>query len=297
VDIKDLSISMETIPYMKLYSGKTFVVKYGGSIMKSEKHQKAFIEDVSRLKSMGINLVIVHGGGPEINRWLQRAGIESNFVNGLRVTDRETMEIVEMVLSGHVNKRIAANLSRNGVNAIGISGRDSNLIRAKHKFLYEEDEVIDIGYVGEVTSINKNLLEDLIDRDYVPVISPVGCDSKGNVYNINADYAASFISSVLNAEKLIILTDVEGVYKDINDKSSFISSISKEEIKEYIDEGIITGGMIPKMECCIDAIENGTKNVHLIDGRKEHSLLLDIFNGSGTRIMGKEVLEECQRVI
>jgi len=297
VDIKDLSISIESIPYMKLYSGKTFVVKYGGSIMKSEEHQKAFIEDVIRLKSMGINLVIVHGGGPEINLWLQRAGIESKFVKGLRVTDRETMEIVEMVLSGHVNKRIAANLSRNGVNAIGISGRDSNLIRAKHKVLYDEDEVIDIGYVGEVISINKNLLVDLIDNDYVPVISPIGCDSKGNVYNINADYAASFISSELNAEKLIILTDVEGVYKDINDKSSFISSITKDEIKAYIDEGIITGGMIPKMECCIDAIENGTCNVHLIDGRKEHSLLLDIFNGSGTRIVGKEVLEECQRVI
>jgi acetylglutamate kinase len=297
VDIKDLSISIDSLHYIKRYSGKTFVIKYGGSIMKNEEAQKAFLEDVLRLKNMGVNLVIVHGGGPEINKWLERSGIESNFVNGLRVTDRATMEIVEMVLSGHVNKRIAANLSKNGINAIGVSGRDSNLIRAKRKYLYEDDEVIDIGYVGEVSSINRNFLEDLLDKDYIPVISPVGCDSKGNVYNINADYAASFISSVLNSEKLIIMTDVEGVYKDINDSTSLISSITIEEIKDYIDCGIITKGMIPKMECCIDAIEHGTKNVHLIDGRKEHSLLLDVLTGCGTKIIGKEGVEECQKVI
>lgn len=295
--IKDLSISFDSLHYIKKYSGKTFVIKYGGSIMKNEEAQKAFIEDVLRLKNMGVNLVIVHGGGPEINKWLERSGIGSNFVNGLRVTDRATMEIVEMVLSGHVNKRIAANLSRNGINAIGVSGRDSNLIRAKRKYLYEADEVIDIGYVGEVTSVNKNFLEDLLDKDYIPVVSPVGCDSKGNVYNINADYAASFISSVLNAEKLIIMTDVAGVYKDIKDSTSLISSITIEEIKDYIDCGIISKGMIPKMECCIDAIDHGTKNVHLIDGRKEHSLLLDVLTGCGTKIIEKEVMEECQKVI
>lgn len=266
---------------------KTFVIKYGGSIMNNVSAQEAFIQDISILKSLGINIVIVHGGGPEINKWLKKAGVESRFINGLRVTDDDTMEIVEMVLSGSVNKKLSANLSLKGIKALGLSGRDNGLIKAEKKYLKENGEIIDIGFVGEVVDINKELLSDLLEKDYIPVISPIGCDAVGNIYNINADYAASAVSSALKAEKLIIMTDIEGVYKDINDKDSLITTITIDEIKEYIADGIIKGGMIPKMECCMDAIEKGTINVHLIDGRREHSLVLDTFAESGTRIIAK----------
>jgi len=291
------SISFDALPYIKKFSGKTFVIKYGGSIMKNESAIKAFYEDVALMKLVGINIIIVHGGGPEISRWLDKTGIISKFINGLRVTDSNVMDIVEMVLSGHVNKDISAGLSAQGISAVGLSGRDSNLIRAKKKFTYVDGEKKDIGYVGEVVGINKALLQSILERGRVPVISPVGCDSSGNKYNINADYAASFISSELRAEKLIVLTDVEGVYKDFNDKSSLIPSLSPEEIKYYIEDGTISGGMIPKMECCIEAIENGTKNIHLLDGRKKHGLLLEILSNMGTKITGKRGYIKCQRAI
>lgn len=287
----------EILPYLNKYIGKTFVVKYGGSIMENKIAQEAFFNDVAQMNALGINTVIVHGGGPEISKWLKKTGIESKFVNGLRVTDSSTMEIVEMVLSGHVNKKLACSLSRKGINAIGLSGKDCNLIKAKKKYIYEDDRKIDIGYVGEVVSVNKKFLLDLIEKDAVPVISPVGCDSEGNSYNINADFAAAFISGILKAEKLIIMTDIDGVYKNINDPSSLISSITVDEIIDYIQNGIITDGMIPKLECCIDAIEKGTKNVHLIDGRREHALLMDLYSSSGTRIISKGGLLKCQKVI
>lgn len=279
------NISIDILPYIGKNKNKTFVIKYGGSIMNNITAQKAFIQDVSILKSFGINIVLVHGGGPEINKWLKKAGVESNFINGLRVTDNDTMEIVEMVLSGNVNKALSANLSLQGLKALGISGRDNSLIKAEKKYLLENGEKIDIGFVGEVVDINKSLLLDLLEKDYIPVISPIGCDDGGNIYNINADYAASAVAAALKAEKLIIMTDIEGVYKDINDKDSLITTITIEEIKEYIAAGIIKGGMIPKMECCMSAIENGTGNVHLLDGRKEHSLILDTFANNGTRII------------
>jgi acetylglutamate kinase len=291
------TISISILPYISKYKNKTFVIKYGGSIMSNTKAQKAFIQDVSILKSFGINIVLVHGGGPEINKWLQRSGVESRFIKGLRVTDSETMEIVEMVLSGNVNKKLAANLSGQGLNALGISGRDNNLIKARKKYLYEGGEKVDIGFVGEVVSIQKKLLLDLLDKDQIPVISPIGCDAKGNTYNINADYAASAVAAALKAEKLIIMTDIEGVYRDINDKSSLITSITIDEIRYHIASGIINGGMIPKMECCMDAILKGTKNVHLIDGRKEHSLILDTFTNSGTKIISRGGIEQCQKAI
>lgn len=291
------SISFDALPYIKKFAGKTFVIKYGGSIMKNESAIKAFYEDVSLMKLVGINIIIVHGGGPEISKWLERTGANTKFVNGLRVTDSNVMDIVEMVLSGHVNKNLAAGLSCHGISAVGISGRDSNLIRARKKFTYVDGEKKDIGFVGEVTSVNKYLLQSILERGRVPVISPIGCDYEGNKYNINADYAASYISSELKAEKLIVLTDVEGVYKDFNDKSTLIPSLSPEEIKYYIEDGTITGGMIPKMECCMEAIENGTKNVHLLDGRIKHGLLLELVTSMGTKITEKRRYVKCQKAI
>ncbi|MCY6370055.1 acetylglutamate kinase [Clostridium ganghwense] len=283
--------------YLKLFKEKTFVIKYGGSIMQNKAAEKAFFQDILEMKLAGINIVIVHGGGPEISKWLNKIGIESKFVNGLRVTDKNTIEIVEMVLSGKINKNITANLSTQGLNAIGISGSDSNLLHAKKKYLHDNDKKIDLGFVGDVENINKDLLINLMNKGYIPVIAPIGCDTEGNKYNINADYAASFISSALEAEKLIILTDVEGVYKDIHNKDSLINSITVNEIKTYISSGIINGGMIPKMECCIAALEKGTKNIHLIDGRNEHCLINDTFNNCGTTISLKDVMKKCQKAI
>lgn len=267
------------------FKDKTFVIKYGGSIMKNTAAQNAFIEDISILIDAGINIVIVHGGGPEITKWLDRSGVENKFINGLRVTDNATMEIVEMVLSGSVNKKLVANLNLKNLKALGLSGRDCKLITARKKYTYENNEKIDIGFVGEVTKVNHELLDDLIIKKYIPVISPIGCDDAGSTYNINADFVASAIASALNADKLIILTDIEGIYKDINDKSSLIKSISISEIKALIKDGTIKGGMIPKMECCMEAVENGTNNVHLIDGRKDHSIILDTFTDCGTKII------------
>ncbi|KAJ49530.1 acetylglutamate kinase [Clostridium tetanomorphum] len=275
---------MEIQKDLEAFKGKTFVIKYGGSIMENKFSQEAFFQDILALNRAGINIVIVHGGGPEISKWLKKVGIASNFINGLRITDESTIEIAEMVLSGKINKNIACSLNINGIKAIGISGRDNNLITVKRKYLNIDGEPVDIGFVGEVEAINKDLIFDLLNAGYVPIISPIGCDKEGNKYNINADYVASYISSSLKAEKLIILTDVQGIYKDINDKSTIINSITTNEIKDYIDLGIINGGMIPKMECCIDALEKGTKKVYLIDGRKEHSLINNIFSNYGTTI-------------
>lgn len=290
-------IPLDIAQDIEKFRGKTFVIKYGGSIMNNENASRAFIEDIVLLKSFGINVIIVHGGGPEISKWLQLTGIKSEFRSGLRVTDENVMDVAEMVLSGHINKDIAASLSSKGVSAIGLSGRDSNLIKAKKKYLYENGRKIDIGLVGDVVSINKPFLLSILEKGRVPVISPIACDSYGNKYNINADYAASFISAELKAEKLIILTDVEGVYKDINDKSSIIKNIATDEVRSYINKGIINGGMIPKMECCIEAVENGTKNIHLIDGRKKHSLVLNLVRSYGTKITSKGRVKKCQKVI
>ena len=290
-------LNIETLLQINKLRGKTFVIKYGGSIMNNEEAQDAFIEDLIFLTNIGIKVVIVHGGGPEISRWLKRTGVENKFVNGLRVTDSITMEIVEMVLSGNVNKKLSANLSRKGLNAIGISGKDSNLIKAKKKYVFENGNKVDIGFVGQVTSINKEFILGLLDNGYIPVISPIGCDAEGNSYNINADYAASFISGVLKAEKLMIMTDIDGVYIDIKDPSSMLPSITIDEIKQYTDSGIICGGMIPKLECCVDALDKGVRSVHLIDGRKKHNLLLNIATDSGTEIIARRGVNQCQKII
>lgn len=290
-------INPNMVSELNKYMGKTFVIKYGGSIMYEESAQLAFIEDLCLLTSMGIKLIIVHGGGPEISKWLNRTSIESIFIKGLRVTDSATMEIVEMVLSGNVNKKLTSFLSIKGLNAIGLSGRDNNLIMAKKKYVYDNSQRIDIGYVGEVVNVNGKTLLNLLDNNYLPVISPIGYDLDGNSYNINADYVAAAISGTLQAEKLLIMTDIEGVYVDMNDPSSLLPSITPEEIKRYIDSGVISGGMIPKLECCIDAIDRGAKNVHLLDGRKKHSLILNISTDCGTKIIMQRSAAQCQKVI
>ena len=287
-DLVKVKILIEALPYIKKFRGKTFVIKYGGSIMKSEEAKEAFIEDIVLLKLVGIQVVIVHGGGPKISDLLDRLEIKTEFIKGLRKTDKETMEVVEMVLSGHINKGLVSDLCKHGINALGLSGKDDRLIQTKKKYLYENEEQIDIGYVGEVVSINAKMLIDLLDKGYLPIISPVGCDDEGNTYNINADYVASAMSSALSAEKLIILSDVPGLYRNINDPSTFISAVTVDEIEDYIKDGGINGGMLPKMECCVNAIKEGTKNVHLIDGSQLHSLLLEIFTheGIGTMVKG-----------
>jgi len=282
---QDNLLDANNLLHLNKYTGKTFVIKYGGSIMDNQTAQHDFFQDVLTLSNLGINIVIVHGGGPEISMWLNKVGITSKFIKGLRITDAPTMEIVEMVLSGHVNKNLSLSLSKIGANAIGISGKDSNLIKAKKKYIYEKDEKIDLGFVGEVVNINDTVLLSLIEKNYIPVVSPIGCDLDGNSYNINADYAAASISGALKADKLIIMTDIEGVYTDINDSSTLLSSITAAEIKKLISTGIINGGMIPKLECCTNALEKGAKNVHLLDGRKNHSLLHGITTNCGTKII------------
>ena len=278
-------LSEEDLLQISILKGKTLVIKYGGSIMDNSPAKEAFIEDLLFLTNIGIKVVIVHGGGPEISKWLKKTGMESKFINGLRVTDSDTIEIVEMVLSGNVNKKLSTNLNKKGLNALGISGKDCNLIKVEKKYLYEGDNKVDIGFVGEITNVNNEILLKLLNNNIIPVISPIGSDAEGNSYNINADSAAAYISGSLKAEKLLIMTDIDGVYLDINNPSTLLPSITIDEIKKYTDEGIITGGMLPKLECCVKALINGTNSVHMLDGRKKHSLLSELLNASGTKII------------
>lgn len=282
---------VEALPYIKRFSGKTFVIKYGGSIMENDELKKKFIEDIALLKLVGLKIVIVHGGGKRINAMLDRTNLDIKFINGQRVTDENVMQIVEMVLSGDVNKDLSAALGAHGIKAIGVSGRDGNLLKATKKMGKGPDgEPIDLGMVGNVKEVNSAFLEDLLTSgDAVPVVSPVaGGFNEGEVFNVNADYAAGAIAGALKAEKLILLSDIKGLYKDINDESSFISSISTSTVKEYIKDGTIAGGMIPKMECCMFAIEQGAGSVAIIDGREEHNLLLELFTDDGIGTMVTE---------
>lgn len=270
-------------------TGKTIVIKYGGSITGDTDATGAFMEDVAALKESGLKVVIVHGGGPDINRMLDRLNLKGEFVKGLRVTDAAAVEVVEMVLSGLVNKGLTSGLLDKGVDAVGISGRDGRLIEARKLLLEENGEKIDIGFVGEVANINDKIIRDLLSLGYVPVISPVAGDREGSVYNINADYAAAAIGIALEADSLVYLSDVDGLYGEMNDKNSLINVIEAGEIEGLIDSGVITGGMIPKMKCCIDAIKNGVKSVCLIGGKKPHALM-ELFSGKsvGTTIIGGE---------
>ncbi len=285
------AILVEALPYIQQFYGKTIVIKYGGNAMINEDLKEKVMQDIALMKYVGIRPVIVHGGGPDITGFLKKVGKESDFVAGLRVTDAETIEIAEMVLDGKVNSEIVNLLNRRSVRAVGLSGKDAGLIKAHKKLatVYEGEDTkkVDIGYVGEVEKVDTGILEDLLEQGYVPVIAPIGVGDGGESYNINADYVAAEIAGALQAEKLLLLTDIEGIYKDFNDKSSFISTLHLPEAREYIKDGIIAGGMIPKVEACLTALEQGAGKTHIIDGRLAHSIILEIFTsrGIGTQVV------------
>ena len=279
---------MEALPYIRRFSGKTIVIKYGGHAMSDDVLKKSFALDVIMLKSLGINPVIVHGGGPQINDTLKRYGIVSQFVRGMRVTDADTMSVVEMVLVGQVNKEVVGYLNQHGGQAVGLSGKDGNLLLCR-KLLQEvrdengRPEQLDIGFVGDVVKVNTSLIETLENGKFIPVIAPVGVGIEGECYNINADLVAGRVAAALNAEKLILLTDVAGV-KDKD--GTLLSSIAVADMHRLIEDESITGGMIPKVTCCSDALRDGVKKAHIIDGRVQHAVLLEIFTdvGIGTEI-------------
>lgn len=268
---------VEALPYIIKFNGDTIVIKYGGSAMKDETIKNSIMEDIALLKFVGMKPVIIHGGGPDINKELDLIGKEPNFINGLRVTDKETMEIVEMVLCGKINKGLVSELSVHGIKAVGMSGKDGGTILAEKL----NKAGIDLGLVGEIKSVDTKLIHTLMDNDFVPVIAPVGCDLKGNSYNINADYAAVAIAGALKAKKLLYLTDVSGVLEDVNNPDSIYSFIKVDRIKKMVKDGIISGGMVPKVECCISGVEAGVENVHILNGYIEHCLLLEILTPQG----------------
>ncbi len=290
-DIAKAKVLVESLPYIREFYHKTVVIKYGGHAMVDEGLKRSFALDVILMKYIGINPVIVHGGGPQINRFLEKMQVTPNYVQGMRVTDGETMDVVEMVLVGKVNKEIVGLINHCGGKAVGLSGRDSDLVQARKMTVRAKPdkdnrppELIDLGRVGEVTRVNPEILATLEQKDFIPVIAPVGVGEDGQAFNINADLVAGAIAAELNAVKLVLLTDVEGVKgKD----GALISSICKEEIPGMIDEEVIVGGMIPKVNCCKTAIENGVDKAHIIDGRQEHAILLEIFTraGIGTEIV------------
>lgn len=273
-------VLIEALPYIQKFNRKVIVVKYGGSAMSDEELKRNVIKDVTLLKLVGFKPIVVHGGGKDISAWLKKIGKESEFVNGLRVTDKETMEVAEMVL-GKVNKSLVSMVTELGVKAVGISGKDGGLLTVEKKYSDGQD----IGYVGEVTKVDTKILEDLLEKDFLPIISPIGLDSDYETYNINADDAACAIAKAMNADKLAFLTDIEGVFKDPKDPDTFISRLTVSEVDKLIDKGYIGGGMLPKLKNCTDAIKSGVQRVHILDGRKPHSLLLEFFTKTGCGTM------------
>ena len=272
----------QALPHIQRYNGKIVVVKYGGNAMINEQLKQQVMEDLVLLNLVGVKVVLVHGGGPEINELMQRLGKKPEFVDGLRVTDKETVDIVQMVLAGKVNKSLVNLLEMKGGTAMGLSGMDAHLIEAKMK-----DERL--GYVGSITKVNIDPVVDLLEKGYIPVISTIGCDSKGNAYNINGDTAAAFIAGALGAERLIMMTDIAGILRDKDDPTTLIPSITIEEAEELFEQGVISGGMIPKVDCCIEALHRGVKNVIIMDGRVPHSILMELLTdeGAGTMVMGE----------
>lgn len=283
--LKKAEVLIEALPYIQKFNRKIIVVKYGGSAMSNEEPQKNVIKDVTLLKLVGFKPIIVHGGGKEISRWVGKVGKEAEFVNGLRVTDEETMEIAEMVLS-KVNKRLVTMVQELGVKAVGVSGKDGGLLHVDKKYADGKD----IGFVGDIKHVDPKILYDLLEKDFLPIVAPIGLDDNFDTFNINADDAACAIAKAVGADKLVFLTDIEGLYKDINDKSSFISRITASEADDLISEGFIGGGMLPKLNNCTSAIKNGVNRVHILDGRIPHCLLLEIFTneGVGTAIIKDE---------
>ena len=278
-DSQRVSILSEALPYIQSFSGRKIVIKYGGSVMEKEILQKAVFRDIALLASVGVRPIIVHGGGPEINNWLIKLKIKPKFESGLRVTDEKTMEIVEMVLMGRVNKQIVRGINETGATSIGLSGLDGNLIQARK--LKSSTH----GFVGDISKINSSILDPLIEKGYIPVISSIGSSNNGISLNINADYVAGEIAAAINAEKLILLTDTPGILKDLNNPKSLIRNLNLKQARKYIEENIISEGMKPKTECCIRAIAQGVKATHIIDGRIEHALLLEIFTDTGKGTM------------
>ncbi len=273
----------QALPYIRKYSGKIVVIKYGGNAMVNEELKHQVMEDIVLLWLIGIRVVLVHGGGPEISELMDRLGKKPEFVDGLRVTDRETVDIVQMVLAGKVNKGLVTLLERNGGNAVGLSGMDGKLIEARMKNAA-------LGYVGSITKINIKPVMDLLDRGYIPVISTIGCDDEGNAYNINGDTAAAWIAGALSAERLIMMTDIAGILRDPKDPATLIPALTIPEATELFEQNIISGGMIPKVECCIDAIHMGVKKVIIMDGRVPHAILMELLTdeGAGTMVIGEE---------
>jgi len=293
--IQKAEILLEALPFIKSFYGKTFVIKYGGNAMVSEKLKDNFALDIVMMKYIGINPVIIHGGGPQIDKTLKALGIKSQFFEGQRVTNKETIDVVEMVLGGKINKEIVSLINRHGGNAVGITGKDGDLIMAKrHKKGKKQSaetnrpEIIDLGLVGEITKVNPRILETLDKNEFVPVIAPIGKEGDGTTLNINADFVASKIASALKAEKLILMTDTEGVK---NKTGKLQSGLTKKEVAAMIKEKVIKDGMLPKVKCCLDALKAGVHKTHIVDGRVQHALLLEIFteDGIGTQIVEKKL--------
>jgi len=299
-DVKSLPVTneltarvlIEALPYIRRFADKTIVIKYGGHAMVDEQLKKGFAQDVVLLKYIGLHPVVVHGGGPQIGQVLKRMNIESTFVSGMRVTDGETMDVVEMVLVGKVNKEIVSLINHHGGRAVGLSGKDANLIRARKMHVKRQQgnlppEIIDIGHVGEVESIDQDILDVIVRDNFIPVIAPVGVGSQGESYNINADLVAGHLAAALGAEKLILLTDIEGV---LDHDRHLLSSILVGQIKDLKTRGVISGGMLPKLDCCAQALSRGVRKAHIIDGRKLHAVLLEVFTdqGIGTQVVMDE---------
>jgi len=278
------TVLIEALPYIQRFNGATIVVKFGGHAMVDEKLKENFALDIILMKYVGLNPIVIHGGGPQIGDLLKRLAIDSEFVDGMRVTDKQTMDVVEMVLVGKVNKEIVNLINRNGGRAVGLSGKDGKLITArKMKYLKNKGEdqppeIIDIGMVGEIVSIDNNILMSLLESDFIPVIAPVGAGKEGETYNINADLVAGHIAASLSARKLILLTDTEGV---LDRKGKLLSTLKVDEVGQLINDCTIKGGMVPKVNCCLGALKNGVKKAHIIDGRKDHAILLEIFTKMG----------------
>lgn len=278
------TVLIEALPYIQRFNGATIVVKFGGHAMVDEKLKENFALDIILMKYVGLNPIVIHGGGPQIGDLLKRLAIDSEFVDGMRVTDKQTMDVVEMVLVGKVNKEIVTLINRNGGRAVGLSGKDGQLITArkmkylKNKGANQPPEIIDIGMVGEIISIDNNILMSLLESGFIPVIAPVGAGKEGETYNINADLVAGHIASSLSARKLILLTDTEGV---LDPKGKLLSTLRRDEVGQLINDGTIKGGMLPKVNCCLEALKNGVRKAHILDGRKDHAILLEIFTKMG----------------
>lgn len=283
------AVLVEALPYIKEFYGKRVVIKYGGSAMASDKLKEAIMKDIVLMKYVGMKPIVVHGGGPAVNRMLERVGIKSAFVNGLRVTDEQTMEIVQMVLAGSINKDIVTLLNSHGAKAVGLCGKDSGLLRVERQFVKVNDGSgsvdMDIGLVGQVREVDTEILDVLTDNGFIPVIAPIGTGPGGRSYNVNADYAASAIAGAVKADKLVLLTDVEGIMDSRGGEEKLVSSVNRQEAAWLMEEGVITGGMIPKVQCCLEALEKGVGRIHIINGTVMHSLLLEIFTESGIGTM------------